>query len=247
MTQQRLIPRRVLLGVPIVMHGQRHAVGAMPLRRSTQFPHGVLPAFAQTGKALGEAQRHVFPVRVGQHEVVKHMGKRLTLNGHAQLVHVGEIRRAQPARFMHLAEEHFLGRTMRGLPLPDAPFHRPSLLLPVLARVLALQPLHQSLGLQPRLALQQLLERRPDVDERIRPGPPCVRRRGFAGELAPIAILACRLAIHTRFHRRVPQRCSLVEVTSNFLDLGIGHLASSTHWQLLWWGSCQCSRLQLRG
>jgi hypothetical protein len=74
------------------------------------------------------------------------MWEGLTRNGHVQAFHVREVRRAQPTRFVRLAKEDFLGRTVLGLPLPHAPFHRPPLPLPVLARAFLLQPLHQRLG-----------------------------------------------------------------------------------------------------
>ena len=74
------------------------------------------------------------------------MWEGLTRNGHVQAFHVREVRRTQPTRFVPLAKEDFLGRTVLGLPLPHAPFHRPPLPLPVLARALLLQPLHQRLG-----------------------------------------------------------------------------------------------------
>src|SRR5436305_11438507 len=141
-----------------------------------------------------------------------------------------EVRRAQPAGFMHLAEEHFFRRTLRCLPPPHTPFHGPTLPLPVLVGVFPLQPFHQRLGLQGRLTLQQVLERRPHLDQGIRPRPPCVGRWRFTRQLAPVAILACRLAIHTRFHRRPEQRASPVQVPSYFLHLRIGHLASRSHW-----------------
>jgi hypothetical protein len=59
---------------------------------------------------------------VGQHEVVQQVCERLTLDRHLQFLHVREVRRAQPPRFMHLAEEYFLGWTVLGLPLPHPPF-----------------------------------------------------------------------------------------------------------------------------
>ena len=93
-THQSLIPRRVLLQVPIVVHGQCHAVGAMTLGHTAQRPQGVLQSFAQAGEALGETQRHVLPVRAGQHKVIQQVRKRLSLDGHAQAVQVREVRRA---------------------------------------------------------------------------------------------------------------------------------------------------------
>ena len=233
MTHQSLIARRVLLGVAIVVNRQRHAVGAMTLRHGTQFPDGVLPPLAQAGETLREAHRHVLPIRVGQHEVVQQVREGLSLDGHAQFVHVRKVRRAQPARFMHLTEKHFLGWAVLGFPLPHPAFDGATLPLPVLARMFPLQPVHQRLGLQGRLTLQQGHKGRPDFAERIQARPPGMRRLCFAGQLAQVAILACCLRIHARFHRRPEQRCSLVEVPPNLLDLRICHLASSSHWQLL--------------
>jgi len=153
MPQERLVLGRVLLGMPLLVHRQRHAVRAVPLGHATHFPKRILHPLAQAGEALREAQRHVFPVRVRQHEVVQQVRKRLPVHGHAQALHVREVRRAQPARLMHLAEEHFLGRPMLSPPLPHAPFHRPPLPPPVLAGTFPLQPVHQGLGLERRLTL----------------------------------------------------------------------------------------------
>ena len=146
-THQGLIARRVLLGIPVVVHRQRHAIGAMTLRHRPQFPHGVLPTLAQTGEALRETQTHMLPVRVRQHEVVQQVRERLALDRHPKTVHVREVRRAQPARLMHLAEEHFLGRPVLRLPLPHTTLQGASLGRPIPLWVLLLQPFQQRLGL----------------------------------------------------------------------------------------------------
>jgi hypothetical protein len=213
-TQQRLIPRRVLLGVAVVVHRQRHAVRAMTPGHTAQVPQGILQAGTEAGETLRKTDTHVLPVRAGQHEVVQQVRKRLSRDSHAQALHVREVRRPQPARLMHLAEEHFLGRPVLGTPLPHAAFHRPPLTLPVLAGTFPLQPVHQGLGLQRRLTLQQLFQPRPDVLKRIDPGTPGVGRAAVAGPLAPVAVLACGLAIHASLHRRVLQRCPPVQVTA---------------------------------
>jgi hypothetical protein len=228
-TQQGLIARRVLLGVTVVVHGQRHTIGAMTLGYAAHGPKRMLRPLAQAGEALREAQRHVFPIRVGQHEVVQQVWKGLSLNGHAQAVHVREIRRAQPARFMHLAEKHFLGRPVLGFPAPHPPFHGPPLPLPVLAGVFPLQPLHQRFGLQPWLTLQQRFQTRPDVDERIDPGAPGVRCPGLGRELVSITVLPCGLAIHACFHRCELQRRPPVKVLAECPDLSIVDLTSCPH------------------
>jgi hypothetical protein len=145
--QQRLVTRRVLRAVAVVVHRQGHAVRAVTRGTAADLPQGVLQPFAQAGEALREAQRHVLPVRVGEHEVIEQVRQRLALDGHAQAVHVGEIRGTQPARLMHLAEEDFLGRSMLRLPPAHAPLQRPSLTVPVLGGVFALQPVQERPGL----------------------------------------------------------------------------------------------------
>jgi hypothetical protein len=155
--QQGLVLGRVLLRVAVVVHRQRQAIGAVALGHAAQFPEGVLQPFAQAGEALGETQRHVLPVRGGQHEVVDQVRERLSLDGHAQLVHVAEVGGAQTPRLVHLGEEHFPGRPVLGLPLPDAPLQRPARPLPVALGKFLLQPPQQGLGLQGRLTLEQFL------------------------------------------------------------------------------------------
>jgi hypothetical protein len=204
---QSLITRRVLLQVPVVVNGKGHPVRAVSLGHSTEFPEGVLHPGAEAGETLRKAQTHTLPVRVSQHEVVQQVRKRLTLNGYLQLLHVREVRRAQPARLMHLAEEHFLRWPVLSLPLPYPPFHRSALPLPVLAGVFPLQPVHQGLRLERRLTSQQFFQPRPDLKKRIGPGPPSVRRPALTGQLALVAILPCGFPIHACFHRSVLQRC----------------------------------------
>jgi hypothetical protein len=212
MTHQGLVGSRVLLGVALVVNRQRHPVGAMTGWYAAEFPQSVLQTLAEAGETLGEAQRRMLPVRVGQHEVVDHVRERLTRDRHAQRRHVGEVRRPEPTGFMHLAEEDFLGGTVLGFPLPHPPLDRPLPRLPVLARMFPHQPLQQSLGLQRRLALQLLFQERPDTGQRIDAGSPGARFARFAGQLPLVAIFACGLAIHARFHRRIPQRCLPVQV-----------------------------------
>jgi hypothetical protein len=154
------------------------------------------------------------------------MRKRLPLDGHTQVVHVREVRRAQPARLMHLAEKHFLGRPVLGFPDPHPSFHRPPVPLPVSVGVFALQPPDQRLGLQPWLLTQQLQQTWPDINERIRSRSPVMRRWRFTGQLATHAVLPSGLSIHARFHRCLLERCSLIEDATQFLDLRIGDLAS---------------------
>ena len=238
--QQGLVLGRVLLRVAIVMHGHGHAIGAVALARSAQLPEGVLQPFAQAGETLREAQGHVLPVGGGQHEVVDQVREGLPLEGHAQLVHVAEVGGAQAARLVGLGEEHLLGRPVLGLPLPHAPLQGAARPLPVALGILLLQPPQQGLGLQGRLALQQFFQARPDVGERVGPGPPGPGGAGLAGELVQVAVLACGLAVHACLHRRLGQRCSLTQSFAEFLHLGVRRLSAGPHRQLLYEGSCRC-------
>jgi hypothetical protein len=238
--QQGLVLGRVLLGVAVVMHRQGHSVRAVPVRRAAHFPEGVLQPLTQAGEALGEAQRHVLPVRGRPHEVVDQVREGLPLDGHAQLVHAAEVGGAQAARLVGLGEEHLPGRPVLGLPLPHPPLQGAARPLPVALGILLLQPPEQGLGLQGRLALEQFLQARPDVGEWVGPGPPGPGGAGLAGELAQVAVLACGLAIHACLHRRLGERCSLLQSFAKFLHLGVRRLSASPHRQLLCTGSCRC-------
>jgi hypothetical protein len=222
------------------MHRQRHAVGAVPCGRAAHFPEGVLQPLTQAGEALGEAQRHVLPVGGGEHEVVDQVREGLPLDGYTQFVHAAEVGGAQAARLVDLGEEHLSGRPVLGLPLPHPPLQGAAHPLPVALGILLLQPAQQGLGLQGRLALEQFLQARPDVGERVGPGPPGPGGAGLAGELVQVAVLACGLAIHACLHRRVGERCSLAQSFAEFLHLGVRRLSARPHRQLLCEGSCRC-------
>ena len=92
MPQQGSIVRREFLGVAVLVDGQRHPIRAMPLGHQAQRPESVLQPFAETGETLRKTNLHVFPVRVGQHEVVDQVSKRLPPNGHPKVIHVTEVR-----------------------------------------------------------------------------------------------------------------------------------------------------------
>jgi len=118
---QRLITPGELLLVGEVVHRRAHPVGTMPPRHAAQLHQRILQALAQALEALGEAHRCRLPVRVGEHEVVGQVIEALSLDGDAQVVHRGEVRGAQPARFVDLGEEYFLGRAAERPPAADVP------------------------------------------------------------------------------------------------------------------------------
>jgi hypothetical protein len=196
MGQQRLITLRELLGVRGVLHGQAHAIGAVPQRYAAQFRQGVLQAFTEALKALREADRGRFPVRISQHKVVDQVVEVLSLERHAQAAQVREVRGAQAARLVDLSEENFLGRPGRGSPAAHVTLQGPQLTVGEAPRIAALQFLQQGLGLQAGLPVEQAADLGPHLDERIDTGRPGMRHGNFAGQHAGLQVFAGRLGVH---------------------------------------------------
>jgi hypothetical protein len=119
--QQRLVTP--LKGWPIAARrdGGRQSIGAMHLGSAAQLGQSVLQAVAEALEALGEADAAGLPVRVGKHEVVDQVRKRLAVDGHLQTGRVREVGGAQVAGLVDLAEEDLLGRPVQGPPLLDVP------------------------------------------------------------------------------------------------------------------------------
>ena len=173
---QRLVPACELLGARI-LHRQAHTVGAMLNRYTAQGPHRILEARAETLEALGETERDVLPVRVGQDEVIHQMRERLALDGHAQLRHVREVRGAELTGPMLLGEEHLLGRPVCCPPLLDVPLQGAELALGEATGMPTLHLLEEGLGLPASGLFEQLDNLAPNVRERVCARPPVARRR----------------------------------------------------------------------
>jgi hypothetical protein len=145
--------------------------------------------------------------------------ERLPLDADTQLVHRGEIGGAQPARFVDLAEEHFLGRTAARTPAADMPLQGAQLAVGEAAGMAALQLLEDRLGLKPGVDVEEFAHRAPDLLEGVRPGAPSVGRGDFAGPLAQAPVFACCLLIHVRPPRRLDQRSAVSQQAKQPLDL----------------------------
>lgn len=153
------------------------------------------------------------------------MRERRPLDRHPQIVHVREVRGAELAGRVLLREEDFLGRPARRLPHFDAALQRPQLAVVELAGMTALQFLEERLGFPARTGFEQLFDFGPDRGKRIGPRPIRSRRRlggALRGQPIGMAILACRLAIHARLHRREAQRRLLAEPLPKLAYLSIG-------------------------
>ncbi len=177
----RLIPAREKLR-PRGLHRQAHPIAAMRFRHSAQRPHRVLETFRKALETLREAEGHVLPVRVTQHEVIDQVRERLTVDRRAQFGHVREIRGAQPARLMPLREEDLLVRPARGPPLFDSSLQGAQLALGEAPGMSPLQLLEERLGFPARTFFEQRLDLAPDVLERIGARPP-----------SPLACRCCQL------------------------------------------------------
>jgi hypothetical protein len=212
----------------------------MTLGHTAQLPQCVLKSFTQTLKTLREADRHRFPVRVGQHEVIHQMIERLAADGHAQVIHRGKVRGAQSSGEVLLCEEDLLGRSGRGVPLPHPALQRPHLARLKAARIFALQPLEQGLGLQGWFTLQLRRHLLPHAVERVRPRSPVARLSHLAGKFPHISVPPCRLAIHAGLDSGNRQRLPISQKTPQTLHLTF---RDPGHRKLLSWGLRQCTHV----
>jgi hypothetical protein len=135
--------------------------------------------------------------------VVNQVRKRHAADGDAQIGAVRKIGSAEPARFVDLGEEYFLGRPLHGPPLLDAPLQRPHLAVGEASGILRLQPGEQCLGQQTRIERQLFLDPRPHLRERVRACSPVMFHTHLAGQLAEPPIFACRLLVDAGLGRRL--------------------------------------------
>jgi hypothetical protein len=170
MREQSLIPRlKLALRRQVVDRGAQ-AVAAMAAWHAAQLPQRVLQSFRQRLERLRRTDRHRFPVRVGQDEVVHEMLESSPGNRDSQRIHAGEVRRPQVSSQMDLAEHHFTLRARDRPPPLHAALERSPMTLRKLTRAFSLQPVKQRLRLQPRFDFQPLLYTRPHFRKRIEPG-----------------------------------------------------------------------------
>lgn len=195
MREQCLISPGEQLGFGSVVDRGGQAIGAVSPRDSSQFPQGVLQPFTEALETLREADRAGLPVGVGEHEVIDQVVERFAEDGDAELGHAGEVALGESPRLVDLCEEYLLGRPFEGTPLFDPPLQATELDVGEPSRIAALQVEEEGLGLEPRVEPQQVEKFRPDVLERVLPGPPGMQDSSLTGERVGVAVLACRLLI----------------------------------------------------
>src|SRR6476620_11329172 len=118
--------RQVCAGLGVeIAEGRRKAVGTVLARYATERPQGVLQPFRQGHETLpAEHDMGVFEAGIGQPEVIEPVIQRGASDRNAGIAHVSEIRKAHPARLMHLPENDLTLRAMNGAPRSDAPLQR---------------------------------------------------------------------------------------------------------------------------
>ncbi len=195
MHEQCLISSREQFRIRISVHGGAHAIGAVPPRNSSQFPQGVLQAFAEALEALGEADRGGLPVGIREHKVIHQMIERLTGDRDVKFGHMSEITLGEPARLVGLREEHLLGRAFEGAPLFDPALQATELDVGESPRKTALQVVEQGFGLEPGVEPELRDEFGPDVLKRVLPGPPGAWDAPLTGQFVGVAVLACRFLV----------------------------------------------------
>jgi hypothetical protein len=198
MGEQSLVAAGEHLGFGVAVDRGGQAIGAVSPGNSSQFPQGVLQPFAEAFEAFGEADGAGLPVGIGEDEVIDHVVERLAEDGDAELGHAGEVALGEPTRLMDLGEEDLLGRPFEGTPAFDPPLQAPELDVGEPTGKAALQVEEEGLGLEARVETEQFQEFRPDVLERVLPGPPGVRDSSLTGERVGVAVLACRLLVNAR-------------------------------------------------
>ena len=124
---QVTVPRAKLAIFRKVVDRGAEAVAAMLARYAAQFPKGLLQPAADGLERFGKANRHELPIRVREREVIEQMIERLSVKGDSQRVHVGKVRRPQPAWIMHLGKHDGLVGAMKSTPVAYAPLEGPSL------------------------------------------------------------------------------------------------------------------------
>ena len=135
--------------------------------------------------------------------MVDQVGERTPVDRHAQLRAVGEVASSQPTGMMYLGEEDLPGRATLGPPPLQPPLQGPQLAVGEAAGMTTPQVVEESLRLESRLGLEQLLQFEPDFGEGVGASLP-VPVHGFdlAGKHAEPAILAGGLGIHANSQRR---------------------------------------------
>ena len=165
--------REVFLGVALeVAEGGRQTVGTMALRNPAERPQRILQTLRERHEAFA-TEHHVGMLEAGERQakMIEPMIETIPRNRHPEFTHVGEVRQAEPAGLVLLAEDHIQIGAMERPPGPHPPFQRPAHAGADL-RVPATDLVEHRDRTQPRCGLQHRDDLAvPDAGKRIGPTP----------------------------------------------------------------------------
>src|SRR6266705_6893906 len=118
MRHQPLIPNGPIFSFRLaeVAHRSAQMISSMLLWHSANLPQSFLDPFSQGFKGLAETDGSSFHIRVGEHEMIDHVGKWLSCNRDAQIFHMGKIRLCSFSGGMHLFKDDVFLRSMQHSP-----------------------------------------------------------------------------------------------------------------------------------
>src|SRR5437899_528128 len=99
----------------------------MLLWDATNLPEGFLDPLSQGLEAFAEANAGSFGVGVSQHKVIDHVRKGFSCNGHAQILHMGEIGLGSLSGLVSLFKDDLLLRPRHSTPSGNVPLQGPDL------------------------------------------------------------------------------------------------------------------------
>src|SRR6266487_2732501 len=115
---QPLVPNGPIFSFRLteVAHRSTQMISSMLLWHSANLPQRFLDPFRERLKGLAETDRSRFHIRVGEHEMIDQVGKWLSCNRDAQIVHMGKIRLCSFSRRMDLLKHDIFLRSMQHSP-----------------------------------------------------------------------------------------------------------------------------------
>src|SRR5271157_669890 len=182
MVQKRFVANGKIPLLVQIIYRRRKTVGSVCYRNASTTPEGILKPCRQTLKTFRKTNSSVFPVRPGQHIVVKHMVKRNPGNRNTKIPKPRKIRSSQFSRLMLLIKKHFPGTALRRMPVPEPALKCPQLVIWKFSGIFPLKPLKGRLRLEMWLVGKNRFYPWPDLKKRIRPGTPGVGLFQITGE-----------------------------------------------------------------
>ena len=171
-------------------NGGRQVIGTMLLWDATNLPEGFLDPLSQGLEAFAEANAGSFGVGGSQHKVIDHVRKGFSCNGHAQILHMGEIGLGSLSGLVSLFKDDLLLRPRHSTPSGNVPLQGPDLGRSIATWVLLTEQRKQGGPLQRWIAFELCDHPGPVLLKRIVAGSPGMRTLELRRKLARLFIFA---------------------------------------------------------